>query len=444
VTEPERLEQALATVAARNRELDLLRSIATTLLEFESSDQLFEEVARVAKDLVRADAGAVMIAAGEGEFVRIAAGDGLLRAAAGRLLPAEGSLAGWVVRQDVPLRVDDMPADPRNHPIEEFQAQLRAAVVVPLRSKGRAIGTITACKRTEPFADDDIHLLQALSEQVTVGLDRAALLEEARLNELELERKHRELFAASRLKDRFLASMSHELRTPLNAIIGFSDLLLAENAVDEGHRDWVESIARNGRHLLSLITDILDLSKLEAGRMTSRLARVDLRAVIGAAVADTESLRAVKKQRCLVEIGPASLEVLADGQQVRQVLFNLLSNASKFTDPDGTISVSALATRVPLPVGPGPEAGVEVRDAVWIAVEDSGKGIKEDDLPKLFQPFGQLDDSNARPHPGTGLGLALSKQLVELHGGTIGVESMAGQGSTFWFTLPVAGPPSAR
>src|SRR6185295_8957424 len=144
----------------------------------------------------------------------------------------------------------------------------------------------------------------------------------------------------------------HELRTPLNAIIGFSDLLMLPAAapIDAEQRDFLESIARNGRHLLGLINNILDLSKIEAGRMTVHLARVDLRDSIQGAVTDTSSLRAAKRQQVTVEVGDEPLFVVADHIRVRQVLFNLLSNASKFTPEEGTVGLSAVRTPVPLPV----------------------------------------------------------------------------------------------
>ena len=440
------LREAVAATAARNRELDLLRGIAGTLLSFRSTDELFDEVARVARLLVRASGGAVILKSDVSDFLRIAAGDGLLGSARGRLLPVHGSLSGTVVLAGTPVRSDDMRADPRNHHVEGLPSELRTAIVVPLRSRGEIIGTVGAYNRTDgaAFAPDDLGPLEALAEQVAVGLDRAALLDDARRNELALAEKNRELEAATELKTRFLANMSHELRTPLNAIIGFSDLMLAaSDDLSETDRDYLESIARNGRHLLGLIGSVLDVAKLEAGRMTIHLGRFDLREAIRTAVADTGSLRAVKRQRCATEVGREPIEINADRQVVRQVLFNLLSNASKFTEEGGAVSVSAVLTRVPLPVPAGRAGDVprlELRDAAWVAVRDTGIGIRQEDLERLFQAFSQVDASTSRRQQGTGLGLALAKALVELHGGTIGVESIAGEGSTFWFILPVDGP----
>jgi signal transduction histidine kinase len=221
-------------------------------------------------------------------------------------------------------------------------------------------------------------------------------------------------------------------------------LLMPEvEAMAEQRRDFLESIARNGRHLLGLINNILDLSKIEAGRMTVHLTRLDLRDSIRGAATDTMSLRSGKQQTATIDVGEEPLMVVADHTRVRQVLFNLLSNASKFTGEGGVVSLSAVRTPVPLAI-PSERAGEKSRlvsrDAVWVSVRDSGIGIRSEDMHKLFQVFSQVDSSASRQQQGTGLGLALCKQFVEMHGGTIGADSIVGGGSTFWFILPVEGP----
>ena len=431
------LARAAEATSARNRELDLLRGIASTLLSFRSSGELFDEVAQVAKDLIRADGGAVMLRSGEGDFVQIVAGDGLLRPAAGRLLPIDGSFAGTAIVANDAIRTERLREDPRNHPVEGIDGTVDAAAAVPFRSRGETIGAIAVYNRIggAVFSDLDISLLETLAEQIEVGLDRAALLEDAKLNQLALEESNRELVKATEMKSQFLANMSHELRTPLNAIIGFSDLLDSDARLDATQRDYLESIARNGRHLLGLITSVLDAAQLEAGRMILRAEPTDLVALAAGAIADTESLRVAKQQTCQAQLGSDPLICQVDPEKVRQVLLNLLSNAAKFTPAGGRVSVSVTRTAAPVPDPDG--AGLAVRDTAWISVRDDGIGIAADDLPRLFQPFSQVDASARRTEQGSGLGLALCKQLVELHGGTIGVESAPGQGSTFWFVLPI-------
>jgi signal transduction histidine kinase len=442
-----RMQAAIEAATARNRELDLLRRLGSTLLGVRSSGELLEEVVLLAGNLLQAQGTAVMLMAEEGRFLRIAAGGGSLRSAAGSLLPIERSLAGWTVLNDQPVLCEDMERDPRSFAIDTLPPELHRALCVPLRSSGVVIGAACAYNRLDakPFNEHDLTLLAALAEQVAVGLDRAFMLEETRRNERELAEKNRELVRATKMKNEFLANMSHEFRTPLNAIIGFSELLLAPELakLDEQQRDFLESIARNGRHLLGLINNVLDLSKIEAGRMTVHLTRLDLRESIRGAVADTGSLRMGKRQVCAVEESAEPLEVVADHVRVRQVLFNLLSNASKFTADGGSINVSAVRAPVPLPI-PGDRAGerprLVSRDSVWVSVRDSGIGIRQEDREKLFKVFSQVDSSASRQQQGTGLGLALCKQFVEMHGGSIGAESVLGEGSTFWFILPVEGP----
>jgi signal transduction histidine kinase len=447
----ESLARALAATARRNRELERLRDLSAALLAGNELSTLTRQVAQATADLLEAEGGAIMLVVEEGRFVRVVAGAGPLQPAMGALVPIEKSLVGYAILQDEAILVPDMERDPRNHPHEQLAGRLTSAAMVPLRSAGLVVGALCAYNRRDgrPFTDQDRQLLQNLGDQVVLGLDRTTVLEELRRNERMLATKNKELQRVTKLKSEFLANMSHELRTPLNAIIGFSDLLLTEGLgpLEEQQKEFLEAILRNGRHLLGLINDVLDLSKIEAGRMTLSLAPVDVREVVAAAVADTASLRSSKGQECTVDLPEGtSLEILADGVRVRQVLFNLLSNASKFTGDEGRITVSAVRTVAPMPVTQNTRHGeplrLSPRDVVWISVSDTGQGIKPEDQAKLFQEFSQVDASASRAAQGTGLGLALCKRFLEMHGGQIGVESIYGKGSTFWFLLPVDGPPT--
>ncbi|MES1259706.1 MAG: ATP-binding protein [Gemmatimonadota bacterium] len=447
------LERALAASARRNRELDRLRELSSALLGGNDLATLNRQVAQAAAELLGAEGGAIMLMVEEGRFLRVVAGSGPLLAGVGALVPVEKSLVGYVVLHDEAVLVSDMERDPRNHMHEQLSGRLTSAAMVPLRSAGLVVGAVCAYNRKDkqPFTDHDQQLLQTLGDQVVLGLDRTSALEELRRNERMLAAKNKELQRVTQLKSEFLANMSHELRTPLNAVIGFSDLLLSEGLgpLEAQQREFLEAILRNGQHLLGLIGDVLDLSKIEAGRMSLSLTPCDVREAVNGAVTDTLSLRAAKGQECIIDLAEgSSLEVLADGMRIRQILFNLLSNASKFTPDGGRITVSAVRTIAPMPVTaitPGGETPrLATRDVVWISVSDSGIGIKTDDLPRLFQEFSQVDSSSSRAAQGTGLGLALCKRFVELHGGQIGVESIYGKGSTFWFLVPVDGPPKER
>jgi signal transduction histidine kinase len=227
------------------------------------------------------------------------------------------------------------------------------------------------------------------------------------------------LTKANRVKTEFLTSMSHELRTPLSAIIGFADLLISsprENLSTRA-RESIERIKRNGEHLLSLINDVLDLAKAEAGKVDIRLMNLPL--LIRSCVAEVESLRGEKDLRLAADVGEAILETMTDSQRVRQILLNLLSNAIKFTERGEVVVTVHFGT-----------------DDIQVAVRDTGLGIPASALPELFRDFKQLDAGDGRRYPGTGIGLALSRRLARALGGEIEVRSRAGEGSTFTLVLP--------
>ena len=249
-----------------------------------------------------------------------------------------------------------------------------------------------------------------------------ALADDVNLMNDELEGLYRELETASRHKSDFLATMSHELRTPLNAIIGFSEVLHEEmfGKLNDRQRAYVEDVMTAGRHLLLLINDVLDLAKIEAGRMELDLSQVELPELLRSAV----SMHAQQADRGGIHLAlatePEEIAITADDRRVRQIVFNLLSNAIKFTPPDGRVDVSARLD----------DGHIE------IAVSDTGPGISAEDQETIFEEFEQASDGK-QAEEGTGLGLPLSRKLVELHGGRLWVESEAGRGSTFRFTLPV-------
>jgi signal transduction histidine kinase len=237
----------------------------------------------------------------------------------------------------------------------------------------------------------------------------------------ELQRVYQKLELASEHKSQFLANMSHELRTPLNAIIGFSEVLHEQmfGELNERQLTYVDDVLEAGRHLLSLINDVLDLAKIEAGRMELELSEVAIPDVLRSAL----SMHSERAGRSGIELSlqtePDEITVDADERRVRQIVFNLLSNAVKFTPPEGRVDVSSR-------LGDG---------HVEVAVADTGPGIPAEDLETIFEEFEQSIDG--KKAEGTGLGLPLSRKLVELHGGRLWVESEPGKGSTFRFTLPV-------
>lgn len=243
----------------------------------------------------------------------------------------------------------------------------------------------------------------------------------------ERKRTEQRLHRASRMKSEFLANMSHELRTPLNGIIGFSELLVDGKAgpVNPKQKEFLTDILRSGEHLLQLINDVLDLSKVEAGRLELFPESFDTARAITEICAVVSPLSKKKGIRVSAEVQQSAGTVVLDPQKFKQVLYNLLSNAVKFTDEGGSVTI-----------------GAQVEDdALQLAVRDTGIGIGSADLDRVFEEFTQLDSGSTRRYEGTGLGLALTRKLVEFQGGTISVESRAGEGSVFTVVLPQAGRP---
>ena len=279
-----------------------------------------------------------------------------------------------------------------------------------------------------------------------LNLELQTINKELELRRQEAEDAKSQAESASRAKSDFLANMSHELRTPLNSVIGFSEILQDElyGELNKKQEEYVNDIATSGKHLLNLINDILDLSKVEAGKMELELGSFSLEEVLKAALTMLKE-KAMKHMISLnLELAPgANIEIEADERKLKQILFNLLSNAVKFTSGDGKISVQArLVNGEQYLVNgnklfTGDHSLTTCRDFVEISVTDTGIGIKPEDMDKLFQEFSQIEPSYEKKYEGTGLGLALTKKLVELHGGKIWVESEFGKGSRFSFAIPV-------
>jgi two-component system NtrC family sensor kinase len=299
----------------------------------------------------------------------------------------------------------------------------RRVLVVPMVREGQPIGALRVSRgEATPFADQHIALLNTFADQAVIGIENVRLFNELQARNSEIEDKSRQLEVASQHKSEFLANMSHELRTPLNAVIGFSEVLTERmfGELNEKQDEYVRDIYASGTHLLSLINDILDLSKVEAGRMELELADFHLpQAIENALVLVRE--RALRRGITLEQsIDPDLGEIQGDERKVKQVLLNLLSNAIKFTPEGGKIEVRAV-----------------LRDEVIeVSASDTGVGIAPEDQEAIFEEFRQVGTA-ARKVEGTGLGLALSRKFIELHGGRIWVESQIGAGSTFTFTIPV-------
>jgi signal transduction histidine kinase len=324
---------------------------------------------------------------------------------------------GQATEQRQPIQIADVLDAPAAGVLDVVvQAGYRSILIVPLLGPERAIGVLVIRRKVPgEFPGSTIDLLQTFAAQSVLAIQNARLFHE-------IEEKSQQLELASRHKSQFLANMSHELRTPLNAILGYSELVLDDiyGAVPEKARAALERVQSNGKHLLGLINDVLDLAKIEAGKLTLSLADYAMDEVVASVVAAVEALAAEKHLALTVDV-PSDLPIgHGDEQRIRQVLLNLVSNAIKFTDA-GEVTITAR-------VGDG---------AFQVAVSDTGPGISAEDQAKLFQEFQQADSSSTRTKGGTGLGLAISRRFIDLHGGRIRVESAPGHGSTFTFELPI-------
>jgi signal transduction histidine kinase len=336
-----------------------------------------------------------------------------------RIRKGEGAVGRMAVTFE-PTQIPDIEQD------ATYQSRLRdaalregyhALLAVPLLREHRIVGGLIVNRRAPgEFAPDVIELLRTFAAQSALAIQNAQLFQE-------IEEKSRQLEVADRHKSEFLASMSHELRTPLNAVIGFSEVLLDRmfGELNPKQDEYLQDILTSGRHLLSLINDILDLAKIEAGRMELEVTDFHLPQAIDNSITLIRERAARRAITLAVDVDPRLGEIKGDERKVKQVLLNLLSNAIKFTPEGGRVVV---------------QAGLADGFAE-ISVTDTGVGIAPEDHEAVFEEFRQVGSDYAKKHEGTGLGLTLSRRFVELHGGRIWVKSQLGQGSTFTFTLPV-------
>jgi signal transduction histidine kinase len=331
------------------------------------------------------------------------------------------TVIGRAAATRAPAQTPDILEQPRSSPATLRGLEkngLRPLLAVPLLREEQVVGALVV-RRTAPgpFPQETVDLLQTFATQSVLAINNARLFHE-------IELKSRELEIASHHKSEFLANMSHELRTPLNAIIGFSDVLLERlfGELNDKQAEYLEDILGSGRHLLSLINDILDLSKVEAGRMELELGTFMLAEALDNGLTMVRERASDHGVILSLDVDDDIGVIEADERKVKQVIFNLLSNAVKFTQDRGRVDVIARL----------------IGDQVEVSVRDTGVGIAPEDQRRIFEEFQQAPSGQASGREGTGLGLALARKFVELHGGRLWVDSKVGVGSTFTFTLPTA------
>jgi signal transduction histidine kinase/DNA-binding response OmpR family regulator len=419
------LEHRQRELGQKVEQLEALGEIGRAVSSSLDVDEVLDRIVTHAVELSGTDGGSLMELSGDRFQVRTVYGTSpeTMDRLRNTRIEVDGTLVGLAATERRPQQVPDLrevPMDPHLRVLRD--AGWRSLIAVPMLREGHVVGALVV-RRKSPggFSEETCELLQTFASHSAMALVNARLFGE-------LERKSAELEAASRHKSEFLASMSHELRTPLNAVIGFSEVLLERmfGDLNERQEEYLRDILDSGRHLLELLNDILDLSKVEAGRMPLERSTFFVPDVLESCLSQ---VRAKAEQKGIllrrdVAAGVGLLET--DELRFKQVLLNLLSNAVKFTPAGGTVSVRVTADR----------------DALAVTVTDTGIGVAPEDRDRIFESFQQSGRGPAQQE-GTGLGLTLSRRIVELVGGHMWLDSEVGVGSTFGFTVPT-GPDSVR
>jgi signal transduction histidine kinase len=328
----------------------------------------------------------------------------------------DDSAMGRAAKEGKSLAITDLASTP-NYPLRDItlEAGFQSVLIVPLIGQDEILGALVVQRRNKgEFPSRMVELMQTFAHQSVLAMKNARLFRE-------VQQKGRELAIANEHKSQFFANMSHELRTPLNGMLGFSELLLdgLYGALPQKAMEVLTRIQKDGKHLLGLINDVLDISKIEAGQLTLSLGEYSVANVVEAVVASTDSLARTKGIEVKTAIAAALPLGYGDERRLTQVLLNLVGNAIKFTDV-GWVEIRVEA----------------VDDHFRIAVQDTGPGVPVADQARIFEDFQQVDNSSTREKGGTGLGLAISRRLVVAHGGDITLQSTPGAGATFVVVLP--------
>lgn len=423
---PWTIDERVAYLEERIAVLERMVKVSQIITSTLDQRQLLSLIAEVATELTKTEAASIMLLdknTGELYFETVIGDkkDEIKRVA----VPLEGSIGGWVFTHKEPLIIRNPRDDPRHFSGVDRRTDFltRSLMVAPLILRGETIGVIEVINRAveEDFTDEDLQTLMALASQAAVAIENARLLSE-------LKQAYDDLAGLDQVKSNFVAVASHELRTPLNVILGYASFLKEDLRGDAGEQ--LEVVLQSAMRLRALIDDMVNLRHLDTGEAEAQLTMSEflLNELIDDAVQEFAAMAEAKKLNLGVRQTAQTIEISADRQKIYLVLANLISNAVKFTPAGGRVLID-----------------VKLHDSeARVSVRDTGVGIPADKLDKAFDRFYQVESSLTRSFEGMGLGLAIAKGMVELHGGRIWVESVEGLGSSFTFALPLEGRKTAE
>ncbi|MER8991448.1 GAF domain-containing protein [Mesorhizobium sp. M0590] len=418
----EAVQSRTRELAASVGELEALGEVSKAVNSTLDLDTVLKTIVAKAVQLSETDAGTIYVFSSTRQQFRPRANfgmsDELIAAVSHQTIGLADMGIGDAPGRCMPVQFPDLSQEASAFLVRKtiVEAGYRGILIVPLLMPNKIVGALVV-RRHKPgaFHEQVVHLLETFAAQSVLAIQNAKLFRE-------IEEKGRELEAASRHKSQFLANMSHELRTPLNSVLGFTELLVdgIYGELPDKAKTTVARVQANGRHLLGLINDVLDLSKIEAGQLTLAIEDYSVAQIVRLTVTAVEPLARAKGLELSTTVGENLPIGRGDERRLMQVLLNLAGNAVKFTET-GAVDILAGAA----------DGHFE------ITVRDTGPGIASKDQALIFEEFQQVDNSSTRQKGGTGLGLAISKRIVEMHGGTIDVESVIGSGSTFRLKIPI-------
>ncbi|HTN97976.1 MAG TPA: ATP-binding protein, partial [Nordella sp.] len=417
----EEVQARTADLAHSVEELKALGEVSQSVNSTLDLKTVLETIVTKAVQLSHTEAGAIYVYSVQADRFRLKATYGmsaeLIDAISDQAIRLNDPGIGDAARARQPIQTEDLAADtPTQVHRIVLEAGYHSVLVVPLLRPNKIVGALVVRRRAPGrFSDATVRLMETFAAQSVLAIQNARMFNE-------IEEKGRQIEIASRHKSQFLANMSHELRTPLNSVLGFTEMLAdgLYGELPEKAKATLGRVQANGRHLLGLINDVLDLSKIEAGQLSLSIDDYSIGQVVRTVAATTEPLARAKGLQLSVMIAEGLPLGRGDERRLSQVVLNLAGNAVKFTE-SGTVEIAASACG----------------DCFEILVRDTGPGIAAEHQTRIFEEFQQVDDSSTRRKGGSGLGLAISKRIVEMHGGTIEVESTPGSGSTFRIKIPI-------